>query len=154
MGYREDGGERFALAKKAAREIIEETKGKDSHHSDFFHSAAADPQENEVRWLSPEEALRELDRISLSFGRGDPAKALSLAYHRLKELKTPGEILILTDMARGDWEGFNLSKMESLSGETAITFIRIGGANRDPNMAVKEVKARGRGGGGWSSFAS
>ncbi len=43
-------------------------------------------------------------------------------------------------MARGDWEGFNLSQMETLSGETAITFVRIGGANRDPNLALKEAK--------------
>ena len=28
MGYREDGGERFLLARRAAREIIEEAKGK------------------------------------------------------------------------------------------------------------------------------
>jgi hypothetical protein len=139
MGYREDGGERLALAKKAAREMIEETRGRililptSSTHRQLV------PQ-HEVRWLSSEEALREIERISLSFGRGDPAKALSLAYHRLKELKTPGEILILTDMVRGDWEGFNLSKIETLSGETPITFVRIGGANRDPNLALKEAK--------------
>ena len=139
MGYREDGGERFALAKRAAREMIEETRGKILIIPTSSTQRQPVPQD-EVRWLLPEEGLRELDRISLSFGRGDPAKALSLAYHRLKELKTPGEILILTDMARGDWEGFNLSKMETLSGETPITFIRIGGTNRDPNLALKEAK--------------
>ncbi len=141
MGYQEDEGERFALAKRAAKEIIEEAKGKIL----IVPTSSVQGQtiqKNEVRWISPEEALRELDRISLSFGRGDPAEALALAYHRLKELKTVGEILILTDMARGDWEGFNLSKMETLSGETAITFIRMGAANRDPNMAVKESEAR------------
>jgi hypothetical protein len=139
MGYREDGGERFALAKKAAGEIIEETRGKvliipttSTHRQPV--------SQDEVRWLLPEEALREIDRISLSFGRGDPANALSLAYRRLKEIKTPGEILILTDMVRGDWEGFNLNKMETLSGETPITFVRLGGANRDPNLALKEAK--------------
>jgi hypothetical protein len=139
MGYREDGGERCALAKKAAREMIEETRGKILIIPTSLTHRQSAPQD-EVRWLLPEEALRELDRISLSFGRGDPVKALSLAYHRLKELKTPGEILILTDMTRGDWEGFNLSKMETLSGETPITFVRIGGADRDPNFALKEAK--------------
>ncbi len=38
MGYREDGGERFALAKKAVREVIEETQGKTLPDSDFSDS--------------------------------------------------------------------------------------------------------------------
>ncbi len=138
MGYREDTGDRFALAKKAAREIIEEANGKVL----IIPTSSAWRQmiqRNEMRWVSAEEAHRELDRISLSFSRGNPAEALGLAYHQLKELKTPGEILVLTDMARGDWEGLDLSKLETLSGETAITFIRMGGSNRDPNIGVKEV---------------
>ena len=93
-----------------------------------------------MKWVSPGEAFQELERILPAFGRGDPAKALSIAYRKLEELKTPGEILIITDMTRGDWEGFNLSNIEKIAGDARITFIRMGGANQDPNIAIKELK--------------
>ncbi len=139
MGYQEDGGERFGLAKRAAREMIEETKGKVLLIPTSLIRGRSN-ERNGTRWLTPNEALQELDRIHLSFGRGDLASALDLAYRKLKELKTPGEILVVSDMTRGDWEGFNLSRVGKISGETAVTFIRIGGVDRDSNMAIKEVK--------------
>jgi hypothetical protein len=138
MGYREDGGERLALAKKAAREVIEGTKGKVLLiETSSIHSL----REKEADWLPANEVLKELDQIHLSFGRGDPTGAIDRAYRKLKELKTPGEILILSDMTRGDWEGFNLNRIKNISGETAITFIRMGGIDRDSNMAIKEMRA-------------
>jgi hypothetical protein len=139
MGYREDGGERFALAKRAAREVIEGTKGKVLViPTSLFQGQRI--EDRETGWLSPQEALRELDQVHLSFGRGDPVQAMNLAYRKLKELKVPGEILILSDATGGDWEGFHLSRIENISGETAITFIRMGGPYRDSNLAIKEVK--------------
>ncbi|RPJ05064.1 MAG: hypothetical protein EHM36_08875, partial [Deltaproteobacteria bacterium] len=133
MGYREDGGDRFALAKRAAREMIEGSQGK------ILLIPTVLIQGGAVDWLHPGEALRELDQIPPSFGRGDPGPALDLAYRKLKELKGAGEILILSDLTRGDWEGFGLAGIKNLSGETAITFIRMGGMERDSNRAVKEV---------------
>ncbi len=94
----------------------------------------------EAGLLPPEEALRALDRVSLSFGRGHPAKTLDSAYRQLRESKRPGEILILTDMTRGDWEEFDLNAMTALSGEIPVTFVRIGGPDRDPNLAVQEAR--------------
>ncbi len=58
MGYREDGGERFALAKRAAREMIEETRGKILIIPTTSTHRQPVPQD-EVRWVLPEEALRE-----------------------------------------------------------------------------------------------
>jgi hypothetical protein len=139
MGYREDGEERFSLAKKAARDVIEGSRGKVLL---IPTSPVQDPsiQEKEADWLPRIEALQGLDQIHLSFGRGDPAGAIDLAYRRLKELKRPGEILILSDMTRGDWEPFNLNRIKNISAETSITFVRMGGIHRDPNQAVAEMK--------------
>ena len=95
----------------------------------------------------PEEALKALETIPLSFGRGDTASALGLAYQRLKDLKTSKQILILSDMARGDWEALDLSKLGMVS-DAEVTFLRIGGETRDPNFCVKSVnliEGRGRG---------
>jgi hypothetical protein len=139
MSYREDNGERYDLAKKAAREILEGLKGQV-----ILIPTASSPSrsnsEEEVRWMEPEEALKELSSIPLSFGRGDPTSALNMAFRKLKDLKTDKEILVISDLARGDWEGFNLSKLGIIPSETEVSFLRIGGPNRDPNLAVRRVR--------------
>jgi hypothetical protein len=66
--------------------------------------------------------------------------AMKLAHGKLKKTKGPGEILILSDMARGDWERFNLNQLGTVSAEMTHIFLRIGGTNRDSNFAVKEVR--------------
>lgn len=132
MGYREDHGKRFDIAREVAGEIAGRLNGKIAVLSTA--SFQKDP-----RWMSRGESLRELENLSLSPGRGDPASALSRGYRLLEETKGPGEILILTDMARGDWEGFNLSKIGKVSSESRVSFLRIGGPNRDPNVAVREM---------------
>ena len=64
---------------------------------------------------------------------------LNEAFRALKEAKGAGNILILTDLTRGDWEDLDLSKAERVPAETGITFLQIGGPKRDPNAAIKEV---------------
>ena len=134
MGYREERGERFHLAKRATEEVIRNLKGQ------VIIIPTAPIQVGKPRWMEPEEAVRELAAIPLSFGRGDPATALGLAYHKLKDFKVPGGIIIISDMARGDWEGFSLSKLGTIPSEAGITFLRIGGASRDSNFAIRGVR--------------
>ncbi len=133
MGYREDHGTRYDLAKKAVKEMIERIQGP-------IAIIPTSSFKNDVRWMAREEALKALDRIPLSFGKGDPASALDLGYRLLREVKKPGEILVISDMARGDWEGFDLSRIKTLSSEINMNWVRIGGANRDPNLTVRGVK--------------
>jgi hypothetical protein len=138
MGYREERGERYALVKKAAKEIIQKAKGQAIIIPTAPVGGTA-ARGREIRWMGPEEAMKEVDAIPLSFGRGDPASALSRAYRELRDSKGSKEILILSDMARGDWESFDLSKMGIVSSETSVHFLRIGGAKEDANFAVKRV---------------
>jgi hypothetical protein len=58
----------------------------------------------------------------------------------LKEAKGTGNILILTDLTRGDWEDLDLSKAERVPAETGIAFLRIGGPQKDPNATIKDVR--------------
>jgi len=137
MGFREQKGERYGLAKKAAREALRGFEGQ------VAIIPTVDIQTGQavakgVQWIKAEEALKELEAIPLSFGRGDPASALSLAYRRLKDLKTSKQILILSDMARGDWGTLDLSKLGMVS-DAEVAFLRIGGQERDPNFCVKSV---------------
>jgi hypothetical protein len=133
MGYREDRGQRYDVAKRAAKEAL----------VGFGGQVTVVPTVSVLRsqgsqWMKPEEALRELEEIPLSFGRGNPTSAFTLAYQQLKNLKIPKQILILSDMARNDWEGLDLTKLGIIS-DADVTFLRMGGPSRDANFCIKKV---------------
>ncbi len=137
MGFREQRGVRFDLAKKAAKEDLRNFQGRVA----ILPTTNAQMRETVaqgVQWMKAEEALREMESIPLSFGRGEPASSLDLAYQQLKGLKTAKQILILSDMARGDWEALDLSKIGVVS-DAEVTFLRIGGRDRDSNFCIKKV---------------
>jgi hypothetical protein len=140
MGYREENGEdRFHIAKKAAEEVIKGLNGQVIliPTAPTLHARSSD---EEIRWMGPEEALKELSYSSLSFGRGDPVSAMNKAYGKLNELKTEREILIISDLTRGDWERFNPGKLSLSPSGAPTTFLRIGGQKRDPNLGIKRVE--------------
>ena len=139
MGYQEAKGERFELAKKAAQKIMEGFKGQVIIlPTVFLRNQGAGEQK--IRWMKPHEARQALEGISLSFGRGDPFAALSLAYRELRDVSGLKEIVVISDMARGDWEGFDRSRMDVVQSEADVYFLRIGGADRDANFAVRGVE--------------
>ena len=135
MGFREEKGERYDLAKRAAREAL---KGFQGQVAVIPTVDVQGRQNKEFRWMKPEEASKELVTLPLSFGKGDTNAALSLAYQQLRELKTSKQLLIVSDMAHGDWEGLDLSKLGVLS-DADVIFLRIGSPVRDPNFCVKSV---------------
>jgi hypothetical protein len=137
MGYVDENGRRYDRAKKAAKETLRGFEGQ------VAIIPTVDVQTGQtaakgVQWIKAEEALKELETIPLSFGRGNTSSALGLVYQRLKDLKISRQILILSDMARGDWEALDLSKLGTVS-DADVTFLRIGGRGRDPNFCVKSV---------------
>jgi hypothetical protein len=139
MGFREDRGERFDLAKAHGRDILKNLSGRV-----IILPTCAVPGKNldnpPPDWMSPARALQELGTISLSFGKGDPAAALNLAFQAARGVKAPLEVVILTDMVRGAWEGLNLSQLKDVPPALTLTFVRFGGDQRDPNLGVKEVR--------------
>ena len=139
MGYREDRGERFELARNHARDILKTLKGRV-----LMLPTTAVPGRNleayPVEWVSPQRALQELETISLSFGRGEPGAALNRAFQAGKDFKSPLEVVILTDLARGEWEGLQPGQLKNVPPNLTLTFIRFGGIQRDPNLTVKEVR--------------
>lgn len=139
MGYREDRGERFELAKIQAREILKSLKGQV-----IIIPTSAVPGKifagHTIEWMSPERALQELEALSLYLGKGEPEAALNFALQKGRDAKAPLEIVILTDLARGDWEGIHLSKLKNVPVSLSITFVRFGEEQRDPNLAIKEVR--------------
>ena len=151
MAYRDEGGERFETAKRAGKEIIRNLSGQ-ILVIPLGLSPGRISEKEEARWAGAAEAIRRIDEILLSYGRGDAAAALNRAFRALKESKGGGNILILTDLTRGDWEGLDLSKAERVPAETGIAFLRIGALKRDPNVTLKEVvRAEGDAAAGTSS---
>jgi len=138
MGYRDEGGERFEAAKRAGIEIVRNLSGRVLMVPLVLSSGGISEGE-EARWMGAGEAVRRIEAIPLSYGRAEATSTLNQAFRALKEVKGAGNILILTDLTRGDWEGLDLSKTERVPAETGLTFLRIGGPNRDPNTTIKEV---------------
>jgi len=50
----------------------------------------------------------------------------------------PKQILILSDLARSDWDGLDLTRLGIIP-DTDVTFLRIGPSTRDPNFGIKDV---------------
>jgi Aerotolerance regulator N-terminal len=137
MGFREERGERYTLAKKAIKEALKDAGG-ELAIIPMVSGGGEQRMTTAPHWMKPEEAMADLEATPLSFGRGDSISALSVAFQKLKDLKEPGEILIATDMTRGDWERLDLSKLGVISGSD-VTFLRIGGPDQDPNFCIKNV---------------
>lgn len=133
MGYLELRGRRYDVAKRAAKEAMEGFEGQVA-----VLPTAGLQRGQSSQWMKPEEALRELEAMPLSFGRGNTASAFTAAYQQLKGLKTPRQIVILSDMARNDWESFDLTRLGIIP-DAEVTFLRIGGPGRDTNFCIKDV---------------
>jgi hypothetical protein len=134
MGYREDRGQRYEIAKKAVQETLADFGGR------VVLIPTADVSAGQgFAWMNPREALKATASIPLAFGRGNPAAALYSGYQQLKNLKMPEQILFVGDMARSDWENLDLTRLGTIP-EAELIFLRIGAAGRDPNFRIKNVR--------------
>ena len=134
------GGERYERAKKVAQEIIGSLKGEVLIIPTApVQGTRLEESRFPLRWMRPADALKELSSIPLSFGRGDPGSTLMLACQKLKDVKNANEIVVVSDMATGDWQGFDPGKLGVVPADTSITFLRIGPSTRDANVGVKGV---------------
>jgi hypothetical protein len=134
MGYLEDIGSRFEVAKKAAMEALEDFGGQVS-----LIPTVNLRKELESQWMKPGEVSMGLEQVPLSFGRSNTASAFSMAYQSIKDLKTSKQILIMSDLARGDWVDLDLTALENIS-DAEVTFLRVGGPGRDANFGIKDVR--------------
>ena len=134
MGYHEDRGQRYEIAKKAMQEALKDFEGRV-----VLIPTAGKQAAQGSAWIKPQEALQAIDSLPLSFGRGNPASALDSGYQQLKNLKIPKQILIVSDMARSDWENLDLTRLGTIP-EADVIFLRVGAADRDPNFRIKNVR--------------
>ncbi|UCD78343.1 MAG: BatA domain-containing protein [Desulfobacterales bacterium] len=134
MGYLEDRGRRYDIAQTALKEALDGFAG----HVLLIPTADG-PAGQAARWINPKTALQEIHAIPLSYSRGHPAAALTAAYQALKDLKTRKQIVVLSDMARSDWQELDLSRIGPVS-DAQLLFLRIGSGGRNANVCIKAVR--------------
>jgi hypothetical protein len=133
MGYREDRGQRYDIAKSAAQKALAGFEGRIT-----LIPTGRLQRGPAFEWMQVEEALNALQALPLSFARGETDAAFTSAYQRLRNLEMPKQILILSDLARSDWDGLDLTRLGIIP-DADVTFFRIGPATRDPNFGIKDV---------------
>jgi len=134
MGYLEDRGQRYDVAQTALKEVLDGFRGQV-----YLIPTANSQRERDARWMSAPTALQEISAIPLSFGRGNPTAAFTAAYQLLNDLETSKQIVVLSDLARSDWQDLDLSRIGQVS-DAEILFLRIGGGGRDANTRIKAVR--------------
>jgi hypothetical protein len=133
MGYREDRGQRYDIAKSAAQKALAGFEGRIT-----LIPTGRLQRGPAFEWMQVEEALNALQALPLSFARGETEAAFTSAYQRVRNLEMPKQILILSDLARSDWDGLDLTRLGIIP-DTDVTFLRIGPSTRDPNFGIKDV---------------
>jgi hypothetical protein len=134
MGYLEDRGRRYDIAQTALKEVLDGFRGQV-----LLIPTANTQRDPEARWMSPQTALQQIRAIPLSFSRGNPTAAFTAAYQLLRDLKTSKQIVVLSDLARSDWQDLDLSRIGQVAA-AEILFMRIGGDGRDANTRIKAVR--------------
>ena len=144
MGYRDAQGQRYERAKEAARQMINGLRGSAAEILVIPTAPGQDKllEDSKTGWMKPPEATQHLNSIPLSSGKGEPGAALILAFQKLKGVKGDKEIILISDAAKSDWQGFDQGKLGVLPADVPVTFLRIGGKVRDANMAVKSVRLK------------
>jgi hypothetical protein len=140
MSYRDGSSERFITARKAAKELIGALQGDFSVIPTASLPGGGPLEKSELRRINSEEAAVAVDSVPISFGRGDPGRALSLVFSYLRDLRKPGEIFVISDMARTDWDRLRPGEWEVIPADVGMTLVRVGNAGTGPNFAVEEVQ--------------
>ncbi len=144
MGYEDDGGARVRQACAAARAIIDRLSDRVAVIPTVAsNEGAAAGGQGALR--PPREAADLLSSLTLSPGRGDPGAALARAFDALRLVEGRKEIVVISDMAKGDWQGFDPARLGVVPADGRISFLRIGGAGRDSNAAIKDVTSGSEG---------
>ncbi len=134
MGYNEDRGQRYEIAKKALRETLDDFSGRI-----FLIPTAGTQTATGAAWIKSREAMQLADAIPLAFGGGSMASAMQTAYQQLKNLNVHRQIFIISDMVHGDWKDLDLTGFGNIP-ESDIILLRIGGAGRDPNFRINDIR--------------
>lgn len=141
MRYGETLSDRGSQAKEAALAILGSME--EAGRVLVIPTVRAPASDPGPRFLFPKEAMGEVKNLPVSFGTGDLLQAFGRAYQALQPWKGRKEIVMVTDLTRGEWEKFNLARLVAFDRQVPIKVVRLGGEKRDDNTAILSAELLG-----------
>lgn len=138
MEYQTEAGTRWEIAKRVAREWIENLRSQDR--------VALTPaiREEEIPLdlsLDREHILQQLSNLQIVYSIDNFVSAFSRAYEALKEVTSPAkEIVLITDMTRVPWMGFELERFSVIDPAIKVKIIDLSSTQEEENTTVAGVR--------------
>ncbi|MFQ5894604.1 MAG: BatA domain-containing protein, partial [Nitrospinota bacterium] len=137
MGYRQEGGTRFELARRAAQTLL---KGLGPQDRVLVLGTASSPEGWPREGEPPERALARVDSVRLSAGAGDLLAAFARAYEALAGPAYQKELILISDLARSDWAHFDLRSIQRFDPQLSLRVVHVGAGEQAPNASVRAVR--------------
>ena len=144
MAYRAGEGTRFDLAKRAARRLIENLSPRDrvmmltTTGPRATRPGAAKP----AGGLSKDAALARLSSVEQTDAAGDGVRALKMAMAGAEGQLDRRTIVVLSDMAKSDWEGLRIRGLRRVDSHTWVQFVRMAPEAGTSDILIQDVRLR------------
>ncbi len=138
MAYRTGHGTRFDLAKRAAERLIQRLSPQD--RVSLWATVAKESGRPPV--LGKRAALSRLASIRQSDAAGRPFRTIQEAMSGTAAEVDRRSIIVLSDMARSDWEELRVRGLRRLLPHTRIQFVRVAPESGTQDIAVRDVRLR------------
>ncbi|MGE3538462.1 MAG: BatA domain-containing protein [Candidatus Tectimicrobiota bacterium] len=141
MLYHDGQETRLQRAKTLASRLLQELGSQDS----AVVVPLLDTREAEQAPLSlsgEQSVLQEhLEAVQPSHARVDMLGAFQRAFALLQETSAPRRrVVLLSDLTLSGWEDFHISRLPAVPEQVTLHCIRLGGAQRDPNVFITDVR--------------
>ncbi len=110
----------------------------------LVEAAGLPPGGRATPWLDPASFLGALEESRAVPAVADPGAAFAEAYRLLAGPEgAGGRIVVVSDLARGGWEGFSLAGVPGIDARVPVRVARIGGDGAENRSGVLAVAASG-----------
>jgi len=138
LAYQTEGTTRWELAREAAGIVLRELRPQDQGVVLPLISTAEPPQ---ALSSDRELLLQHVTNVSLEYSAGGFVAPFQQAYSLLKASSaSKKEILVITDMTRTPWVGFELGALKVIDSQVRVTVVSVGTAGASGNTAVREIR--------------
>jgi hypothetical protein len=138
MGFQDGNGGRFPQAMEAGRTILSKLSGPVSIMPTVTPDNSGAMEDSGIA-NSSREALLQLSALKLTSRRGNPGAAIATAFGKLKRMTGQKEVVLISDLTRGDWQDLDQTTLGMIPSDVRLTVLRIGGQGRDSNWSIKDA---------------
>ncbi|MEE9241176.1 MAG: BatA domain-containing protein, partial [bacterium] len=139
MAYRTGQGTRFELAKRVAERLIQRLSPQDKASV----WATAEKESMDIPYvLGKRAALSRLASIRQSDAAGRPFRIIQEVMSRMTVKADRRSVIVLSDMARSDWEKLRIRGFRRIIPHTRIQFVRVAPESGTHDVVVRDVRLR------------